>query len=129
MSLMREATAQLSNAERLSTTFRFRSGSSELDNKALQDIGRLASLIERNAAAGRRLLLIGFADSYGPFEENRRLSLVRARTVRSAIQAVSGRDLSKDELQTLGFSEIMPVACNDTDRGRALNRRVEVWLR
>ncbi len=127
--MMRDATANLSSAERLSTTFRFRSGSSELDNKALQDVGRLARLIQRSATRGRQFLLVGFADSYGPFEENRRLSLARARTVRSALQAVSGRDLSQGELQVLGFSEIMPVACNDTDRGRALNRRVEVWLR
>ena len=129
MNLMREATASLSNAERLSTTFRFRSGSSELDNKALQDVSRLATLIERNAARGRQFLLVGFADSAGPFQENQRLSLARARTVRSALQAVSGRDLSQGELEVLGLSEIMPVACNDSGRGRALNRRVEVWLR
>ena len=85
--------------------------------------------MERSATRGRQFLLVGFADSYGPFEENRRLSLARARTVRSALQAVSGRDLSQGELQVAGFSEIMPVACNDTDRGRSLNRRVEVWLR
>ncbi len=127
--LMRVATAELSNAERLSTTFRFRSGSSELDNKALQDVRRLARLIERNATRGRQFLLVGFADSAGPFEDNRQLSLSRARTVRSALQAVSGRGLSQGELQILGFSEIMPVACNDSGRGRALNRRVEVWLR
>ena len=129
MELMRSATSNLSNAERLSTTFRFRSGSSELDNKALQDVSRLARLIERDAARGRQFLLVGFADAAGPFEDNRRLSLARARTVRSAILAVSGRDLPQNRLQTLGFSEIMPVACNDSRQGRALNRRVEVWLR
>ena len=129
MELMRSATSNLSNAERLSTTFRFRSGSSELDNKALQDVRRLARLIERDSARGRQFLLVGFADATGLFEDNRRLSLARARTVRSAILAVSGRDLPQDRLQTLGFSEIMPVACNDSSKGRALNRRVEVWLR
>ncbi len=129
MEMMRNATSSLSTAERLSTTFRFRSGSSELDNKALQDIGRLARLMDRETARGRQVLLVGFADSAGPFDENQRLSLARARTVRSALQAVSGQDLSRRQLQVLGFSEIMPVACNNSERGRALNRRVEVWLR
>jgi phosphate transport system substrate-binding protein len=28
----------------------------------------------------------------------------------------------------LSFSYMAPVACNDTDAGRAKNRRVEVWI-
>jgi phosphate transport system substrate-binding protein len=29
----------------------------------------------------------------------------------------------------LGFGELSPVACNDTQEGKAINRRVEVWIR
>jgi phosphate transport system substrate-binding protein len=28
-----------------------------------------------------------------------------------------------------GYSELAPVACNDNQEGRNLNRRVEVWVR
>jgi phosphate transport system substrate-binding protein len=28
-----------------------------------------------------------------------------------------------------GYSELAPVACNDQEDGRNLNRRVEVWVR
>ncbi len=129
LGLMRKATSELSKAERLSTTLRFTFGSADLDNKALQDIARLAGQLDRAAYRDRQFLLIGFADSVGPQDSNRQLSLVRAQQVRAALEIAAGRRLPESKVRTLGFGELMPVACNDDNRGRAINRRVEVWLR
>ena len=129
LALMRTATSELSKGERLSTTFRFNFGSSELDNKALQDIGRLANLLKRAAYRDSQFLLVGFADSVGAFDKNRSLSLTRALKVQAALQISAGRDLPENKVVPLGLGELMPVACNETESGRALNRRVEVWIR
>ena len=121
--------ATLGDAERLSTTFRFDDGSVDLDAQSRAAITRLAAAIERGAFDGRRLMFIGFSDSAGPPAINLRLSLRRAEAVRDAVLAAAeaaGPD--RITFVTDAFGEGMPMACEDTDWGRAVNRRVEVWV-
>lgn len=116
-------------AERLSTTFRFGSGSSQLDNKARADAARLAELLREPQYAGREVLLVGFTDSIGRSDVNVLLSQRRAQQVVDEMVA-SGIELAEDRIvQIMGFGAASPVACNTEDTGRDLNRRVEVWLR
>jgi phosphate transport system substrate-binding protein len=109
-------------ASRLSTDFRFRSGSSRLDTKAHGDIGRIVGLIERNP--GKRLLLFGFADSIGGAEANLRLSRERARVVADEL-IMNGLKVEAVD----GFGTAHPVADNATPEGRERNRRVEIWIK
>jgi phosphate transport system substrate-binding protein len=111
-------------AERLSLSFRFRSGSNQLDNKALRDVQRVADLLSLAEFAGRELVLAGFADSRGAADRNLALSQDRARAVAGELEAAG----VKPAVVT-GFGAANPVASNDTDDGREKNRRVEVWLR
>jgi phosphate transport system substrate-binding protein len=119
-----EYTGTIAGAQRLSLNFRFRSGSGELDNRALADLDRLADFL---SSPGRRrggVVLCGFADSVGTSEANQALSLSRANLVadefrrRGIVPAVVS-----------GFGAAAPVASNETEDGRRKNRRVEVWLR
>ena len=125
-SMMRE----LRFADRLSITFRFLPGSSTLDEKSAQSIRDLADRLRGREFDGQELLLVGFADSVGPANRNTVLAAQRAEAVRAVIEAefdpAAG---SKIGLRTMSFGEQMPVDCNDTDAGRANNRRVEVWAR
>jgi phosphate transport system substrate-binding protein len=114
------------HAERLSVSFRFRSGTATLDTKALQDALRLAAYLSEQAH-GRRILLMGFADAKGTFASNMALSRQRAEEVRRVILA-TGAAISPDAIVTRGYSELMPVACNSDEEGREKNRRVEAWL-
>ncbi len=109
---------------RLSVTFRFRLGSSELDGRALEDIERLARFLDREENQGRRLQVIGFADNRGDWAFNRDLSEQRAREVAAALR-IETKGLH--DIGAFGLSEELPVACNAAD-GYALNRRVEVWI-
>ncbi len=85
--------------------------------------------IERGAFDGRRLIFVGFSDGEGRAEVNLRLSLRRAETVRNAIRsAAEAADPDRVTLDIDAFGEAMPMACEDSDWGRAVNRRVEVWL-
>jgi phosphate transport system substrate-binding protein len=113
-----------SGAERLSLDFRFRTGKSDLDNKAVVDIDRVVTFIADLKYTGDRIMLFGFADSTGSRDANNALSLNRAKVVQDQF---SQRGLKPTVVR--GFGPDLPVASNDTDEGREKNRRVEIWLR
>lgn len=118
----------LGSAERLSTTLRFNPGGAELDIQSRASVSRLAAAIERGTFDGRQLIFAGFSDSDGPSTVNARLSLRRAGVVLDAVLAAGVAGVERVEMISVGFGEAMPMACDDTDWGRAVNRRVEVWL-
>ena len=111
-------------AERLSLNFRFRTGSSELDNKALVDLDRVVTFLSDLKYSGDKVMLFGFADSTGTRPINMALSQRRADAVDSQFQQRGVKPaVSK------GFGPDLPVASNDTPDGREKNRRVEIWLK
>lgn len=112
---------------RLTPTFRFEVGSTRLDAQSRANVRRLAAEISAGRYAGQQLLLIGFSDARGPASENRDLSSARAESVMRRLEgALTGTGGA--ELQTAAFGEALPMACDDTEAGRQVNRRVEVWL-
>lgn len=119
--------AMTRGASRLSTTLRFQEGGDLLEVKSINDAGRIARWLERPENRDARIIVLGFADNRGGFEANQPLSTARAEAVRRAIlvQVTPGFDISR--IRTAGFSSVAPVACNTTERGRAANRRVEIW--
>ncbi|MCT4683313.1 MAG: substrate-binding domain-containing protein [Roseicyclus sp.] len=129
LSELQRLVSTLGRAERLSATFRFAEGSVELDAPSRAAVARLAAAIERGAFDGRRLVFAGFSDGAGPAAVNLRLSLRRAEAARAAV--IAAADSAQPDRVTLAleaFGEAMPMACDDSDWGRAVNRRVEVWL-
>jgi len=125
--LARQLVASLEGAERLSVTFRFANGSSELDAKARQDLLRLGKLLSDPKLAGRTILLVGFTDSVGGSQANVDLSSQRASRVRLALLQASAGASGRTKIASKGFGAAAPVACNAGERDRFLNRRVEVW--
>ena len=67
----------------------------------------------------------GHTDSTGSDAYNQTLSENRARSVGNYL---SMRGVSAARLRTMGFGETQPVATNDTEEGRARNRRVEIKI-
>ncbi|WP_338014553.1 phosphate ABC transporter substrate-binding/OmpA family protein [Rhodophyticola sp. CCM32] len=121
--------ARISDSQRLSPSFRFAAGTADLDTQSRSSVSRLARAIEQGQFDGRQLVFVGFSDGAGDAATNLRLARGRAETVRSAIiEAASAADLNRLQLRVDAFGEAMPMACDDTDWGRAVNRRVEVWL-
>ena len=111
-------------SRRLSITYRFALGSEKLDTKARQDIVRLAAYL-RNGGTRQTVYLAGFTDDIGSTSSNLELAAKRADGVRRELLTIVP-DLASS-IQALGFGKILPVNCNDTDLGRAKNRRVEVF--
>ncbi len=115
--------AATQGAKRLSVTYRFKSGSTDLDNRALRDLDRLVDFMHQGRNRYRPLMLFGFADNIGESDVNLALSEERARKVSTALQS---RGLSAKIV--MGLGEALPVADNATSAGREKNRRVEVWI-
>lgn len=120
---MKALVATIQNGERLSSTLRFETAKFTLDTKAVKDIGRIARILAEPEYKSRKVTIIGFADGVGSYASNKRLSLQRASAVEAALKSAGYTGATKK-----GFGELAPVACNDTDAARELNRRVEVWL-
>lgn len=125
--LLQQMQAEIGNYDRLSTTFRFRTGSAQLDERALVDMQRLASFLQEQPA-GTKVKIVGFTDSVGSFENNRRLAGGRAEQVKRTLASVAGNSIADLDVQTAAYGELAPTACNVSDGGRAINRRVEVWI-
>jgi len=70
-----------------------------------------------------RVEVQGYTDGIGSAEYNLGLSDRRAATVRDYLV---GQGVAADRLTTRGFGKSDPVASNDTEEGRAQNRRVEL---
>ena len=68
----------------------------------------------------------GHTDSTGSDEHNLDLSRRRAATVKSYLLLYG---ISGDRLTTTGLGESKPVGDNATEEGRALNRRVELFVK
>ena len=125
--VMRDMLDTMVNYDRLSTTFRFRTGSSKLDERGRVDMERLAQYLE-TAPAGTEIKFVGFTDSVGAFDSNRELAEQRASQVLAEMRAKVGDRLDGITMTTAAYGEVAPSACNATDRGRSINRRVEVWI-
>lgn len=117
----------LNEAARLSVTFRFEPGSSQLDTASRSNVGLLADAMARGEFEGEELVFVGFSDGRGDADVNLRLSRERARGVAEAVAGAAGGTI--DSLIIEGFGEAMPIACDEVEWGRSLNRRVEVWVR
>jgi phosphate transport system substrate-binding protein len=129
LALMTDLAADMGEWDRLSSTFRFKTGSSRLENQSRRDLERLAAFIVAEGA-GREFAFVGFTDSDGPVEANRRLGLARATAMRAELQAIMAPDVFAGlSIEVKGYGEINPVGCNTDFAGQRLNRRVEVWMR
>jgi outer membrane protein OmpA-like peptidoglycan-associated protein len=69
-----------------------------------------------------RIAVYGHTDSRGSAAYNKELSLRRARAV---VKYLMDKGISPSRLEAQGFGPDRPIASNDTDAGRASNRRVE----
>ncbi|MEJ6405024.1 phosphate ABC transporter substrate-binding/OmpA family protein [Yoonia sp. 2307UL14-13] len=125
--IMREMLSQMVDYEQLSSTFRFRTGSSKLGPRELATMNRLIEYLE-TLPEETEVVLVGFTDDVGAFDSNRDLSIGRAEQVLLTLQEQGGDRVSGLQMGVAGYGEIAPVACNTSELGRGINRRVEVWV-
>jgi outer membrane protein OmpA-like peptidoglycan-associated protein len=104
---------------RLSNIF-FDFNKSELKEESFPELNRLVRLMEDNPSI--RIRIEGHTDAIGSDEYNQRLSLRRANAI---FRYLTENNIDYNRLTTRGYGESNPVDTNDTEEGRAENRRVE----
>jgi len=101
-------------------TFDFDKADIKPESKAqLDQIGRLMS-----NHADLKLAITGHTDNQGAADYNQKLSQRRAEAIVAAL--VGTYAVTPNRLSAQGMGAASPVASNDTDEGRAKNRRVEL---
>lgn len=101
----------------------FEFDSAELKQDALLSAARIAGFLI--ASENREVVVEGFTDNVGTGEYNLRLSAERAEAVLSALVDAG---VEPPRIAAAGFGSRYPVANNETEEGRAINRRVEVVI-
>lgn len=86
-------------------------------------LDRLIQILEK--FPGYKVKIVGHTDWIGSDEYNQKLSERRAFSVYRYLVA---NDVDKERLSTEGQGESQPIDTNDTEQGRARNRRVEFYL-
>ncbi|WP_027194899.1 OmpA family protein [Paraburkholderia sprentiae] len=74
----------------------------------------------------KRILVAGHTDNVGNADSNLKLSVARAGAVRDWLTDASG--IASTQFAIQGYGDTRPIASNDTQDGRAKNRRVEITL-
>lgn len=101
----------------------FKVGSAVLQGAAQSDLNRFADVLKEFDKTN--VTVIGHTDSVGSESSNQTLSEQRAGAVRNLMVA---RGVAGNRVTTLGLGEGKPVADNNTEYGRQLNRRIEILV-
>lgn len=100
----------------------FDTNKSEIKPESNPALEAIANLLKENAAL--KLYVVGHTDNIGGLEANMDLSLKRSQAVVTALSTRYGIAASRLSAKGVGF--LAPVTENETEEGRALNRRVEL---
>ncbi len=92
-----------------------------LTPEAMTILDKAAGLLEKQEKVV--VEVAGHTDSVGSEEYNQKLSERRAIAVKDYLES---KGITATRLTARGYGEAQPLASNDTDAGRALNRRVEL---
>jgi outer membrane protein OmpA-like peptidoglycan-associated protein len=99
----------------------FQSGSALLEDASFPRLERVVEYMTHRP--GVRIRIAGHTDNVGNPQRNRALSEARAQSVRAYLMS---RGIDGSRIEAVGFGDTQPVAPNDTEAGRAQNRRIEV---
>jgi outer membrane protein OmpA-like peptidoglycan-associated protein len=100
----------------------FDTGKSDLKPESEEAIAEIAKLLKGDTDL--KLYVVGHTDNVGALDANMKLSGSRAEAVLQALVRTHG--IAASRLKSFGNGPYAPVATNDTDEGRAKNRRVEL---
>lgn len=100
----------------------FDTGKSVIKPESDAAISEIAKLLKSDGAL--KVYIVGHTDNVGSFESNMKLSKDRADAVANALSVKYG--IAAARMKAHGVSSLAPVTSNDTEEGKAKNRRVEL---
>lgn len=103
------------------SSIRFEPNSASFSSGSDVALGQLVSLLRKHP--DRRIKVAGHTDTSGRRQVNLELSRQRATAVTDYLAA---QGIPKQQLLAQGYGSSQPIASNDTEIGRARNRRIEI---
>jgi len=110
----------LTDGKIVATGITFETNKATLKPESMGVINKIYKIMEKHPEL--KFSVEGHTDNVGDEDFNMKLSQARAETVRNKLVNMG---ISPDRLTVKGLGETMPVADNNTQEGRANNRRVE----
>jgi len=101
----------------------FESGQTELRKEAMASLVEVVDLLQ--SEPDKEIRIEGHSDSVGDANTNLEISQKRADAV---LEALVSLGVEAERVTTQGMGEDFPIASNETEEGRAQNRRVDVIL-
>jgi len=101
----------------------YETDSYELMDRSVTELDKLTKFLEDNPAL--KIEISGHTDNVGTNEYNLRLSEKRAQSV---VNYLVEKGISIERLSYKGYGETQPVDTNETEEGRANNRRTEIKI-
>lgn len=115
------------NADLLAVTFKsdvlFDTNSEALKAGSYDEMNRVAQVL--NQYPETTIMIAGHTDSTGSDTYNQQLSEQRAMSVKNAL---AGQGVNPARMSAVGYGESKPIADNNTESGRQINRRVEITI-
>ena len=106
----------------------FDSGKAKIKEDASPVLDQIIGVI-KTAAGNKNIGIEGHTDNvpikYSGWKSNRELSTARANEV---YHYLKNNGVDPARMTTMGYGEYRPIASNDTDDGKAKNRRVEIVI-
>jgi outer membrane protein OmpA-like peptidoglycan-associated protein len=107
----------------IAAALKFDIGQVNIANKLLLGLDSLVQIMAQYPTT--KLLITGHTDNTGTRKINEPLSLSRAKKIQAYIVK---KGLAVDRTSILGMADTQPIASNDTNEGRAQNRRVDLTI-
>lgn len=117
--VMRVAPIEVGSVVRLNNIF-FEFAKATLKPESFPELDRTVNFLEENKTL--ELEIAGHTDNIGSDAANMKLSQARAQSV---VNYLIEHGVDKSRLIAKGYGETRPIAFNNTEEGRAMNRRVE----
>jgi outer membrane protein OmpA-like peptidoglycan-associated protein len=111
----------------ISAKLLFKFDSAELTDEAKSKIDKPFQKYKGKGKLTENIRVLGFTDSDGSAEYNQKLSERRAQAVATYLE--SNSNVSDNEIEVIGMGEANPLYDNNTDVGKARNRRVEIHIK
>ena len=102
----------------------FDTGKTDLKPQSEKELALIGNYLKQNPKA--KIYIVGHTDDIGNFGENTLLAEGRAIKVTEALKQFGNFE---SRITPIGVGPVCPVATNETDEGRAKNRRVEIVLK
>jgi outer membrane protein OmpA-like peptidoglycan-associated protein len=101
----------------------FKHNSNDLPDRAYDMLDRIADFMVHNPETS--ININGYTDSRGAYSYNVSVSQFRANMVKGYLV---GKGVEPLKIKAMGLGPKNPIASNETDKGRQMNRRVEIEL-